>query len=272
MVEMSLLRSPLTFARAVVAALCLLPCVGTASLAESTLALPCGVPAKPGYAEPGDEPNLLIVTEGRSGDRWAPPTCTGWRRHGYQMLLALAGSFRFPGTGDSLLTRFGRVSSLRAIKYWSEKDGGWRLLIDDAAALQTADPSSLRPDFTVSELKSGQPLYFFQDDNRSSGPVVYRMQVMQSDSERVVVAVENVSPIRAFLITWFPPRTLQSIYIFERREAGTWTLYALWRTGPEAQAVRSGHERTYASRALAFYRHVAGIPTDLSRPVLEASR
>ena len=55
MVEMSLLRSPLTFARAVVAALCLLPCVGTASLAESTLALPCGVPAKPGYAEPGDE-------------------------------------------------------------------------------------------------------------------------------------------------------------------------------------------------------------------------
>ena len=276
MLTLGVLRGPhsasVAFARAVFAALCLLPCVAAAGSAQSAVAPPCGTPAKPSYARPGDEPNLLIVREGRSFDRWVPPTCTGWKTDGFQMLLALAGSFRFEGPGDTLLMRVGRVSSLRAIKYWSDKGGGWSPLIKDAAALRRADPSSRRPDFTLPELKSGQPLYFFQDDNRSSGPVVYRMQVLQSDSDRVVVAVENVSPIRAFFITWFPPRNLQSIYIFERRGSGIWTLYTLWRTGAGANALSAGHEKSYASRALAFYRYLAGIPTDLSPPVLEASR
>jgi hypothetical protein len=255
-----------------VLALCLLPWVIATSTAQSAVAPPCGTLAKPGYAPPGDDPNLLIVTKGRSVERWAPPTCTGWKADGFQMLLALAGSFRFEGTGDTLLMRFGRISSLRGIKYWSEKGGGWSPLIKDAAALRRADPGSRRPDFTLPELRTGHPLYFFQDDNRSSGPVVYRMQVLQSDSDRLVVTVENVSPIRAFFITWFPPRNLQSIYIFERREAGIWTLYTLWRTGAGVNAPSAGHEKSYASRALAFYRYLAGIPTDLSPPVLEASR
>jgi hypothetical protein len=239
MLTPGVLRGPhsasVAFARAVFAALCLLPCVAAAGSAQSAVAPPCGTPAKPSYARPGDEPNLLIVREGRSFDRWVPPTCTGWKTDGFQMLLALAGSFRFEGPGDTLLMRVGRVSSFQAIKYWSDKGGGWSPLIKDAAALRRAD-------------------------------------VLESDSDRVVVAVENVSPIRAFFITWFPPRNLQSVYIFERRGSGIWTLYTLWRTGAGANALSAGHEKSYASRALAFYRYLAGIPTDLSPPVLEASR
>jgi hypothetical protein len=204
--------------------------------------------------------------------RWAPPSCTGWDTHGFRLLLALAGSFRFEGTGDDLLARFGKISSLRTIKYWSQKDRRWTLLNNDAAALQTPAPGSRRPDFTLSELKSTRSLYFLQDDNRSSGPVAYRMKVLQADSQRLVVAIENVSPIRAFLVTWLHPKDLQFIYFFERRQPGIWALYALWRMGAGARTLGSVHEGSYASRAIAYYRHLAGMATDAAPPVLRAIR
>ena len=270
----SLLRSHraafVAFRRAVTAALCLLPLAPATSSAQTALAPPCGTSARPAYAKPGDEPHLLIVRQHPSMDRWVPPSCTGWDTDGFRMLLALAGSFRFEGTGEDLLTRFGNISSLRTIKYWSHKHHRWTLLIDDAAALRTSDPKSRRPDFMLAEMKSARQFYFLQDDDRSFGPVVYRMKVLQSGSQRLVVTVENVSPIRAFLITWLRPGDLQSIYFFDRERPGIWTLYTLWRTGTGAKALSS--EQAFASRAIAYYRHLAGIPTDLNPPVLQASR
>jgi hypothetical protein len=271
----SLLRmhraASVAFRRAVTAALCLLPLVSAPSLAQTALAPPCGTSAKPAYSKPGDEPHLLIVRQHPSMARWAPPSCTGWGTDGFRMLLALAGSFRFEGTGEDLLARFGSISSLRTIKYWSQKHQRWTLLINDATALQTSDPESRRPDFMPAEMRSTRPFYFLQDDDRSFGPVVYRMEVLQRGVQRLVVTVENVSPIRAFLITWLRPGELQSIYFFDRERPGIWTLYTLWRTGTGAKALSSEHE-AFASRAIAYYRHLAGIPTDVSPPVLQASR
>jgi hypothetical protein len=43
-----------------------------------------------------------------------------------------------------------------------------------------------------------------------------------------------------------------------------WGYYGLW--GIRAGALTSGHEASSVNRALAFYRHVAGIPTDQEPP------
>jgi len=58
--------------------------------------------------------------------------------------------------------------------------------------------------------------------HRSSSPVVYRLRVLEAGAQRIVIATENVSPIRAFLVTLFPPGSLRAVYFLERRGPGAW--------------------------------------------------
>ena len=44
-----------------------------------------------------------------------------------------------------------------------------------------------RPDFQVAEMAGGVDLYFAQNDNRSTGDVVYRMRVREIDPDQLVV-------------------------------------------------------------------------------------
>jgi hypothetical protein len=53
---------------------------------------------------------------------------------------------------------------------------------------------------------------------------------------------------------------------------GVWGLYSLLRTGRGASSLTSGDQASYVSRVVAFYRHLAGIPTDQSPPVVGVSR
>ena len=53
-----------------------------------------------------------------------------------------------------------------------------------------------RADFTVAELIAGRDLYFAQQDNRSSAPVIYRMRVRDLTPRSFLVETENVSPVR----------------------------------------------------------------------------
>jgi hypothetical protein len=239
--------------------------------AQPRVAPPCGGAVGPSYAQPGADPTLLIVRHHPASKQWRPPSCTGWTGRGFRLLLGLAGAFHFSGTAEDLLARFGEVSSLTSIKFWSSAGRVWKRLITDASALDGPHLKGRRPDFTLAELRSGEPLYFLQDDTRTSGSVIYRMRVLESGPDRLVVAVENVTPIRAFLVTLFHPGDLQSVYFMDRLEPGTWGLYTLLRAGRGASAFSSGHENSYASRAIAFYRHLAGIPTDRRPPLLQAS-
>lgn len=232
---------------------------------------PCGVPAQPPYSDAGAPPNLQVWNDSSSNARWVPPSCTGWTELGFRMLVALAGSFRFNGDGEDLLGRFGAASAFRGIRYWTASDKRWRVLITDAAALDGPSIKRRRPDFTAAEMKTRKVVYFLQDDSRSSGPVVYRLRLLESGPKRLVVEIENASPVRTFMVTLFHPGDLQFAYFLEERAPGLWGLYSLLRTGRGASSLSSGHQASYVSRAVAFYRHIAGIPTDQNPPVVRFS-
>ena len=233
---------------------------------------PCGVPAQPAYANPGGPPKVQVLTGGAADFRWAPPACTGWKDHGFRVLVALAGSVRTDDGADGLLRRFGAISEFQGIRYWSASDKRWRVLITDASALDEPDAKRRRKDFTGTEMRSQDALYFMQDDSRSSGKIVYRMRVREKGANRLVIEIENVSPIRALLMTLFHPGDLQFVYFLERQAPDIWGIYSLLRTGEGSNFLSGGHEASYVSRAVAFYRFIAGIPTDENPPVLPQTR
>jgi hypothetical protein len=59
---------------------------------------------------------------------------------------------------------------------------------------------------------------------------------------------------------------MQTAYFLERREPGVWNFYSLTRTRMASSLLPTGSEASYINRAVAFFRHVAGIPTDQEPP------
>jgi len=221
---------------------------------------PCGVTPQPPYTPPGVAP--VIQTWHAPG--WTASNCTGWASARPTLLVALAGSFRYEGGAADLLAAFGRISSLRGIRYWSVGDRGWRTLVTGAAALDGPRTRRRRADFAPAEMTRGADLYFAQEDSRSSGEVVYRMRVLEKGPDRVTITVENVTSVRFLLVPLFAPGDVRCTSYFERLSPEVWGYYGRW--GIRAGAQTSGHEASSVNRALAFYRHIAGIPTDQEPP------
>lgn len=221
---------------------------------------PCGSTPQPSYAPPGAAPTIRTW----QAPSWTASDCTGWASSHPTLLVALAGSFRHKGGAVDLLEAFGRISSLRGILYWSVRDGGWRTMVTGAAALDGPETRQRRADFAAAEMALGADLYFAQEDSRSTSEVVYRLRVLENGPDRVVIAVENTTAVRLLLVPVFAPGDLRCTSYLERLSPGVWGYYAFW--GIRAGKQTSGHEASSVNRALAFYRHVAGIRTDQEPP------
>jgi len=225
---------------------------------------PCeGAAPVPSYPPPDAPPAVLTWTD----DAWTPPVCLGWRPARSRLIVALAGSFRHAGNGQTLLGRLGAISAMRGLQYWSVTDKAWRELITEAAALTGLESRRRRPDFSPAELAAGVTVYFEQKEGRSSDLVVYRLRVLEAAAARMVIATENVTPVRAFLVTLFPPGSLRATYLLERRGAGVWTFYGISSTTVEASSLASVSPRSYVNRAAALYNHFAGIPAERRTPL-----
>jgi hypothetical protein len=198
---------------------------------------------------------------------WTPPACLGWPPERSRLIVALAGRFRHAGDAQTLLARFGAISSMRGLQYWSVTDKAWRELITDGAALMGPGSRSRRPDFSPAELAPGATVYFEQTEGRSSTPVVYRLRVLEAGADRLAIATDNVTPIRAFLVTLFPPGSLRATYLIERHGADVWTFYGISSTGAEASALASVSPPSYINRAAALYAQFAGIPARRHPPL-----
>ena len=228
---------------------------------------PCepSFPAYPVFANP---PQAQNWHHGELGPGWSPPACVSWAAEPFTVLTALAGRFDFAGSADDLLLRFGAFSAWRGMLYWSVTDKRYQTLVTDAAALSGPDSSLHRPDYTLGELRSGADLYFMQQDNRSSDAVVYRLRVLAIDSDRLVVNVENVNSVSVFIFTAFDPGDLKATYIFTRLSPTSWGYYSL-SGAREGAALLGSHGSSYLNRALAIYRHLAGIPGDQGAPLAQ---
>ena len=232
--------------------------IGGATAADKSPVPPCGGAGPyPDYAAV-DSPPAVGVWSGEGLAAWKPPACLGWSAKSEGVLVALAGSFHFNGSTDDLLKRFGAISALKGLQYWSVTDGGWRTLINSASALVSPDTGHSRPDFTLAEMKSGHELYFAQQDNRTSEEVVYRMKVSDLTADGFTIAVENVTPVRSFMLTLFDPGDLQSVHFVKREAQGVFRYYGLAFAGESLASSLALPEASYVNRALALYGHLSG--------------
>lgn len=122
-----------------------------------------------------------------------------------------------------------------------------------------------RKDFSPDEIGEGKSLYFHQEDNLS-GKAIYRMRIQSASHDLTVFDTENISTVRYWLLPLFHPGDMQSIYFLERESQDVWRYYSIARTGKNASTLTAGHEASSINRAVAFYRYLAGIPTDKEPP------
>ena len=256
-------RSAAVVLRALLAALA---CVaGAARAADEVPRVPCGVSPVPAYAALASPPNVRVWS-GKDARGWTPPACVGGAAADADIMVAVAGSFRHEGEIDALLARVGAMSAKKGVRYWSTTDKRWLPLVTEVYACSGPDPEARRSDFAPAQITAGQILYYTQSDNRTSGKNLYRERVLAVDRERLMIETENVSPLRKMMITLFEPGQLRTAYVLERLAPGVWGFYSLTRAQTASSLVPVGGEASYINRAVALYRHVAGIPTDQEPP------
>ena len=247
---------------------CVLPLLlFAASPAFAQIAAPCGGAAVPGFAKPGAPPSIAVL---RADDiaraHWTAPTCTGWPRASHsELVVALAGSFRFDGTLDALLARVGAISSLPKVLYWSHSAGGWRPVASDASALSSAVPKDRRADFSSADLAQGAMHYYWEDDSRLGG-IVYRLSVRERGPDRAALTTENATEIDFGPLTISRPGATQSAMFLTRLSPGIWGLYILDRLGDRPAWPLAAPEHSLVNRTVALYRHIAAIPADAAPP------
>ena len=114
-------------------------------------------------------------------------------------------------------------------------------------------------------MAEGRSLYFQQEDNLS-GKAIYRMRIREASPERLVFETENLGVMRYLRMTIFPPGGMQTVTFLDRESQDVWRYYSIMRTSRNASLLTLGNEASSINRAVAFYRHLAGIPTDREPP------
>ena len=115
---------------------------------------PCGGPSQPVAAAHDRPPTVAVWNESAlSKAGWQPPACLNWTSERTRLAVALAGEFRFAGTVDDLLARFGVFSAYKSIRYWSVSSQSWQTLVSDSG-----------PDMRASDLVAGSSFDYFEND------------------------------------------------------------------------------------------------------------
>jgi hypothetical protein len=226
---------------------------------------PCGAEPVPTYAAAGDVPVVKSWKESELGADWKPPECAHWTETGFTTLVTTTGRFASAADGSELLRHVGAISSRAGMRYWSNTHKQWRTLILEAHAVTDSPHGQARGDFTTDEMKAGAVFYFEQTDNLM-GKATFRMQILEASASRIVFEVENISTMRYAFIPVIRPGEMQGIYFLERESNEVWRYYGMLRTGKNANKRVAGNEASSINRAVAFYRYVAGIPTDQEPP------
>ena len=238
---------------------------GTARAAEGPRP-PCGDAPVPAYPAAIGAP----VVQSQTVTAWRPPVCLGWDGAAPTQLIAIAGRLHETGGSTALLARLGAISRRRGIRYWSVTDQAWQPLITEAFAVTDSTGRTRRGDFQPDEMQPDVPLYSAERDSRSSGILIDRMRMIIRSPDRVVVSISNAAPVRAFILTLFAPGDLQTTYFLNRLGPDEWGFYGLW--GITTGALTGGHAASLVNRAMAAYRHFAGIPTDQEPPAVRHQR
>ena len=240
-------------------------CGGGSSRADTEPQPPCGSATFPPYPDLENSPAVRSWDRAGSGRDWKPPACTGWTDPGFTTLVVTVARFRHASGVEGLLRRIGAISGHAGMRYWSTSHKRWQTLIVDAYALTEAAGDRRRGDFSPGEMEEGRSLYFQQEDNLA-GKATYRMRIRSASPDRLVFDTENLGVTRYLRMPVFPPGGMQTITFLDRESQDVWRYYSIMRTSRNASLLTLGNEASSINRAVAFYRHLAGIPTDREPP------
>lgn len=227
---------------------------------------PCAGTPQPAYPEPGEPPAVRLWHMDAMPPGWAPAACSGLERREGAVLVAVAGRFREPGGMEAILERLASISRHVEIVYWSVSNDAWKPLLEDAAALGEADPEARRGDFALDELRPGAVLHLLYDDSEPVGPIVNEVTVVRADPDGVTLLTRNVTPAKLMGFEVAGPGDIASMLTVEREAEDLFRYYALGSTALSGLAGRLMPDASHVNRAVAVYRHVAGIPGDKEPP------
>ena len=228
---------------------------------------PCMPQPVPEYPRLGNDPNVGLWTSSDLGPDWAPPDCTAWKKGDANIVVGLAGHFRYGGSIGALLARFGAISALVEVRYWSVTEKRWNNMFTHAIALNGPDPKKPRSDFSAEELRAGVRKYFIAADNRSGKDAVSVLHVISADDAHFVIETENITRLRWTFFTYAEPGSFQTWYFLDHDAGDTWRFYSLTRV-LYASSLFGGvvPNNSYVNRAVAMYRHILGLPTEHDPP------
>lgn len=224
------------------------------------------------YPSPGSPPAVQSWTQADMKAGLIAADCAKWLPDDFSTAVALAGSFRYEGNAAGLLKRFGNISSLRGMRYWSITDKKWQVMITDASAIRGPEGEPRR-DFTLAELKSGKPLYFVQKDNRSPKPITFLMQIDGETRKKQVVRISNVSSLKILMIPVLKQGDIQSVYILEQLSPRVWGYFSVLGIRSSFSIFSGSQKDSWINRTVAIYSHFTGIQADkMSEPVHQVNR
>lgn len=227
---------------------------------------PCEGPVNPAYGPVDGLPAFAIWSHADlSREGWQPPTCLGWQGDS-RLVAALAARFRSPLSLDALAERLAAISHHPEIRFWAVTRREWRPLVTQSWALERPDPMARRADPRGDELLPGRDFYY-AEDAEVGGRAIWRFRVVERTPDRLVVATENLTPIRVALLTMFEPGALQVATVLQRAGADAWSLYEITRAGADSSSFVASYGSSYINRLEAMRRHLAGVPTDRDPPV-----
>ena len=182
--------------------------------------------------------------------------CVGWGFQNFTAFAAVAGTFQTAHV-EEVLGRIGAISTFKGMRYWSVTDHRLEPLIKEAFAVEGSSPNNARSDFTQADMQVGRELFFTEQDNRSSDPVLYRMKVIERRPDRIFIDITNANKVRRFLLTLFEPGDLRTALIISRTADGLWMCYALSGFHPTTLAGLLDSHKSQVNRLIALYGHIA---------------
>jgi hypothetical protein len=234
-------------------------CINAAMAAEAPQP-PCDGAGAPPYAAVGAKPNWAVYKTVTLQVACAPAM-----QGRFDLVGALAGSFREDGGAERILERLGALSKMTAIQYYSERKHGSAKMLDESTALRSQSVEQRRADFTPAELKTGNALYHAQSDPVTGNTVVYLMRISAASPREITVEQENVGPLKYGPLTVADPRGLRTVHLLRESADGVWRYYLLTAV---AGRTASHYEDSIMNRALAMFRYVAGQPTERGEPLM----
>lgn len=241
----------------------LLWCLSTATVfAQTGPVCPGGktTTVQPAYAEVGNPPNV---------GSWKklshlPTGCHVSTNSPALLTVSLAARFSHAGTIEDMAGRFGAISQTQGLKYWSATDNNWRVLVKDAAALQSDNKKSVREDFTAKEILGGQTLYFAQNDTRSWGLNVFSMHTAESSEDHLTVVSQNTRPVKLGPVRLFDSNELKTVVFISRADNNSWHYYSL---AVVEDSTVAAPEKSLINRQAALYRYLTGQQPDGAPPL-----